>query len=63
MRTDYSADVMRRARNCYAAQVQAQGAAWANAAHSIREGFQNVWILAGILALAPLVALSEEDDE
>jgi hypothetical protein len=39
------------ARDLYAAAIDAQGTAWANTAHNIRAGFENIWITAGLKAI------------
>lgn len=49
------------ARELYATKVAARGPAWRNAAESIRSGFSNVWIEAGIAAIESLLRRLGED--
>lgn len=51
-----------RARAAYAAKVEALGPGYRNAADSIRSGWGNVWIEAGIAALADAFKLVPEDE-
>lgn len=50
-----------RAREAYADKIEAQGPAYHNAAHSIRAGWENIWIKAGIDALADAMRMIEVD--
>ncbi len=56
---NYSPEVMSQARELYARQVQSGGPKWKNTADNIRAGWSNMWVMTGILAIAPLVALAE----
>lgn len=53
-----------QAREAFAKGVEAQGTAWTNTANSIRAGYSNVWIAAGIAALEAVLRLvpDEADD-
>jgi hypothetical protein len=50
-----------RARDAFADSVAARGPGWRNAAESIRAGWENVWVQAGIDALAAAFRLIPED--
>lgn len=53
-----------RARHIYADSLAAQGPTWANAAASVRTGYSNCWIMAGIAAIeAGLRGLFDGEDE
>jgi hypothetical protein len=52
-----------RARNLYADALAAQGPAWGNAAASVRAGYDNSWILAGLTAVEALLRLVADDDD
>ena len=52
-----------RARELFAAKVAAHGPAWQNAASSIRSGWSNLWIDAGIEAIVEVLRLVPEGDE
>lgn len=52
-----------RATELFALQVEATGPAWKGTADAIRAGFRNVWVAAGIAAIAALLALVPEEDE
>lgn len=50
------------ARELFARSVEAKGPAWRNSANSIRSGFSNCWIEAGVHALIrALRSIPEED--
>jgi len=55
--------VAARARRQYADAVEARGPAYRNAADSIRAGFSNMWIEAGIAALATVLSTVPDEDE
>lgn len=50
------------ARQLYADKIEALGPAYRNAAESIRAGWGNVWIEAGIKAVADLLRLVPSDE-
>lgn len=54
-----------QAREAYAQAIEAQGPGWANSANSIRAGYSNVWIAAGIAAVEGVLRLvpDEADDD
>lgn len=53
-----------RARDIYADGLLAQGKAWATTATSVRAGYTNIWIEAGIDAvLAALTGLPDAEDD
>lgn len=52
-----------RARRIYADHVEALGPTYRNAANSIRAGWSNIWIDAGIASVAEVIRLLPEDDE
>lgn len=51
-----------RARELFAAEVERQGPAWRNAADSVRSGYSNAWIEAGLAAIGRLLRQLPEDD-
>jgi hypothetical protein len=53
-----------RARRAFADAVEGQGPCWRNAADSIRAGWGNTWVAAGIAALERVLRhVPDEDDE
>lgn len=55
---------MKAARELYAQQLERQGPAWTNAANSVRAGYENSWIAAGIAAIeAVLKRLPHDEDD
>lgn len=53
-----------RARELFATQIESNGPAHKNTADAIRAGFSNIWILAGIGAIARVLRqIPEEGDE
>ena len=54
--------ISQRARDFYADAIAAQGPLYANAAHLVRGGFDNIWIRPGLVAIeAALHAPTDED--
>lgn len=52
-----------QAREALARQIDRKGSAWANTANSVRSGYENIWIIAALDALEPLVLLSADGDD
>lgn len=50
-----------RAREAFAAQVERIGPGYRNVADSIRSGWENIWIKAGIDALAGMIRSGGDD--
>lgn len=50
-----------QAREEFAQSIEAQGPSWANTADSIRAGYANVWITAGIAALERVLRLVPDE--
>jgi hypothetical protein len=52
-----------RARRAFADGVETLGPGWKITAHSVRAGYENLWIRAGIAALERVLRLVPDDDE
>lgn len=52
-----------RARNLFADALLARGREWRNAADSVRAGFENAWIAAGVDALVAVLLNSPDVDD
>ncbi len=54
-----------QARELFAQAVEANGPAWKNTANSIRAGYENMWVQAGIAAIEGVLRLvpDEADDD
>jgi hypothetical protein len=51
------------ARELYAQAIGAQGPAWANTAHLLRTGFENVWITPALVAIDRALDHGRQQDD